>query len=277
MADILELASARISTRALSSLAAAANDLLLIEKKWSDHEGVKQAETLFRISLLCLLVNIPIGSDQRRQMLRELEKITGSSSLFQPLPGMRALPRRKVGHYFTSGGDDDGDRGVLRSASAQVGNSLNDEVKWENERAAIGTAILASVKGAARRAGWTAGNWSEATSTGGPRSISPRVLQAAKKKPRGRDRASKMLVEDYDSRTGASAPAGGGEVNTMVDVLRSLKGVPDGLAGLAARPRLWDVTGGFGSGSRGLAGLGMLGCCASPQQFLTAYKEMRRG
>lgn len=295
MAEFFDFKQARISARALSMLASAANDLEKATGRWkmSEFIALQASEELFRIAFLFCAVGVPVESGLRGEALERLARILTISDLQRPLPGMEGRPKKRhtaaIQELFTKKNVDDlaGQLKSLRDAKV----AENDDA-WAGMRDAAGYSIAKVLAAAMRRAAWTAGQWDTKESSAGRRSISPTVKELKGEEPRGRDERSYLYVlatggpKIYGDGRGVPAPATTRAVSESTELQRAqeeeLPPADDfttplsGLAGLSTRPRLWDTTR-SSRRARGLAGLGALGCCTSSRAFLAALKEMNRG
>lgn len=279
MAEYLDLAQARVSAQSLSKLAAIANDLERASGRWkpAEFKQMETSELLFRVALLCTARGFPVSPEMRAAGAEIVRRATTMESMQQPLPGMGARPKKRhtasIQVLYTAKNVED----LSGAAGSLLALVKAEEGDWEKGREAVGYAIATPLAAAMRRAAWTAGNWDTKESSGGRRSLSPAIRQVKGEEPRGRDERSYLYV----LATGGPRQYTSGQPSPVATAApREDLPLPEdfaGLAGLAVRSRLWDVTWGSGAGARGLAGLGSLGCCTSSRAFLAALKEMNRG
>lgn len=270
MPDFLNLETKRIDASHLASLHAAASDIEKIREAAAGPEGAAQSpeakaeikeelealEFLFRVSFLCLAVNFTVDSAGRRGMATAIERATKALGLLTPKQ-----------------------QDALGETKRSLQEPLSDEA-WETGRTGFGMAVLKPLKSVARQMASDWNGWGTVASTGGRRSLSPTIRMEQQKrgkfeKPRGRDQQSFRYVKWHDGPKTAEtaetpAPAETAETATATDT--------NPFAGLGSlfsnREHLWELGLRSRYAAGGLGGLGVLGCCLSPREFLAAYREM---
>lgn len=265
MPDFLNLETKRIDASHLASLHAAASDIEKIREATAGPEGAGRTpearaeikeqldalEFLFRVSFLCLAVNFTVDAAGRRGMATAIERARKSPLLLTPKQ-----------------------QDFLGETQRSLSEPLSDEA-WETGRTGFGAAVLKPLKSVARQMASDWNGWGTVASTGGRRSLSPTVRkkqqeQGKFEKPRGRDEQSFEYVTWHKGPKTAEAAKAAESTES------SEPGNPfAGLHGLFSnREHLWELGLRSRYAAGGLGGLGVLGCCLSPREFLAAYREM---